>query len=48
MNLCRYMTDVGGGVVGSGGFCPPWKDIRRREERAGGSSKEYVTISNRA
>ena len=26
---------VGGGGVGAGGGCPPWKDIRIREDSAG-------------
>ena len=29
------LRHVSGGSFGAGGGCPPWKDIRRREERAG-------------
>ena len=35
MILCGDKTDVVGGGVGSGGGCPPRKDIGRREERVG-------------
>ena len=35
MILCGYTADFGGGFVGEGGVCPPWKDIRSQEERAG-------------
>ena len=48
MILCGDTTDVGGEGVRAGGGCPPWKDIRRREGRAGLDKYKYVTISDRA
>ena len=48
MILCRDKTDVGGGGVGAGGGCPPWKGIGRREERVGRVKNNYVTISDGA
>ena len=44
MILGEDKTDVSGGGVGEGGGCPPWKDIGRREERAGRVKNIYVII----
>ena len=41
-------TDVGGGGVGAGGGCPPWKGIGRREERARRVKNNCVIIINGA
>ena len=46
MSLCGYKTDVCGRGVMTGGGCPPWKDIKRREDRAGQAKNKYVTIRN--
>ena len=48
MILCGDTTDVSGGGVGAGGGCPPQKDIRWREGKAGRDKYKYVTISDRA
>ena len=48
MILCGDKTDVGGGGVGAGGGCPPRKNIRRWEERAGRVKNSYVIISDGA
>ena len=45
MILCIYKTDVGGGGVGAGGGCNPWKEIGRKEERSEHIKNRYVTIS---
>ena len=48
MILCGDKTEVGGGGGGTGGGCTPWKDIGRREERAGRVKNSYVIISDGA
>ena len=44
MILCGDTTDVSGRGVVSGGGCPPQKDIRQQEGRAGSDKYKYVTI----
>ena len=48
MILCGDKTVLGGGGGGAGGGCPPGKEIKRREERAGRVKNKYVTISDGA
>ena len=48
MILFRDTTDVGGGGVGVGGVCPPWKYIIWQEGKERRCKNKYVTISYRA
>ena len=46
MILCGDNTDLGVSGVRAGVVFPPWKDIRRKEERVGRVKNSYVKISD--
>ena len=46
MILCGDTSAIGVGGVGSGGECPPRKDIKQQEEGENRVKNKYLTISN--